>query len=81
MSSSALSRAALAAIAASRTERLRDSGEGALEALNSGYHLAFLVGAIFVVASAVVAATLPRSEPMGARGEEPVGVPAAVEAE
>ncbi|MFL5972774.1 MAG: DHA2 family efflux MFS transporter permease subunit [Gaiellaceae bacterium] len=81
MMGGAVGLAALAAIAASRTENLRDSGEGALEALNSGYHLAFLVGAIFIVASAVVAATLPRSEPMGAHGVEPAGVPAAAEAD
>ncbi|HEV2902223.1 MAG TPA: DHA2 family efflux MFS transporter permease subunit [Gaiellaceae bacterium] len=81
MMGGAVGLAALAAIADARTESLVDSGEGALEALNSGYNLAFLVGAIFVVASALVAATLPRGEPVGAHGEEPSGVPAAAEAE
>jgi EmrB/QacA subfamily drug resistance transporter len=82
MMGGAVGLAALAAIAASRTESLQDSGDGALEALNSGYHVAFLVGAIFIVASAIVAATLPRAEaPAGAHGHEPGAVPAAAEAE
>jgi MFS family permease len=81
MMGGAVGLAALAAIADSRTQSLADSGGGALEALNGGYQLAFMVAAIFVVASAVVAATLPRSEPMGAHGEAPAGVPATAEAE
>jgi EmrB/QacA subfamily drug resistance transporter len=81
MMGGAVGLAALAAIADARTESLAGSGEGAIEALNGGYNLAFLVAALFVVASAVVAATLPRSEPMGAHGEEPAGVPAAAEAD
>jgi MFS family permease len=81
MMGGAVGLAALAAIADARTESLLDSGEGAIEALNSGYNLAFLVGAIFVVASGLVAATLPRGEAVGAHGEEPSGVPAAAEAE
>jgi MFS family permease len=83
MMGGAVGLAALAAIADSRTQSLADSGDGALSALTGGYQLAFLVAAIFVVASAVVGATLPRSEPMGAgaHGEEPAGVPAAAEAD
>jgi EmrB/QacA subfamily drug resistance transporter len=81
MMGGAVGLAALAAIADSRTQSLANSGDGALEALNGGYQLAFLVAAIFVVGSSVVAATLPRSEPIGAHGEEPAGVPAAAEAE
>src|SRR5829696_4340468 len=84
MMGGAVGLAALAAISDSRTQSLADSGDGALSALTGGYQLAFLVAAIFVVASAVVGATLPRSEPMGAHGahgEEPAGVPAAAEAD
>ena len=81
MMGGAVGLAALAAIADSRTQSLADSGDGALEALTGGYQLAFLVAAIFVIGSAVVGATLPRSEPMGAHAEEPAGVPASAEAD
>ena len=73
MMGGAVGLAALAAIADSRTQSLADSGDGALEALTGGYQLAFLVAAIFVIGSAVVGATLPRSEPMGAHAEEQAG--------
>jgi MFS family permease len=39
-------------------ERLLDSGREPLAALNGGYQAAFLLGAVFVVASAVVTAVL-----------------------
>ena len=78
MMGGAVGLAGLAALAASRTESL--GGAGDLAALNSGYHAAFLLGAIFLVASSIVAATLPRSEPAAAHGEAP-GVPATAEAE
>ena len=45
-----------------RAPKLAASGESALAALNGGYHVAFVVGAIFVVASAVVAVLLLRPE-------------------
>ena len=53
----------LASLAASRTDRLEASGEDPLAALNGGYHVAYVVGAVFVVVSAVVGALLLRSEP------------------
>jgi EmrB/QacA subfamily drug resistance transporter len=83
MMGGALGLAVLASLAASRTETLEASGDGPLAALNGGYHLAFLVGAIFVVASAVVAAALLRSGvTVGAHeAEEAVGLPAAAEAD
>jgi EmrB/QacA subfamily drug resistance transporter len=80
MMGGAVGLAALAALAASRTESL--GGAEDLTALNGGYHAAFMVGAIFVVASAIVAATLPRGEAVAAHGaEEAPGMPAAAEAE
>jgi EmrB/QacA subfamily drug resistance transporter len=60
MMGGALGLAILASIAASRTDSLRESGDGALEALLGGYHLAFLVGAIFAIAAATIGATLLR---------------------
>jgi EmrB/QacA subfamily drug resistance transporter len=70
--------AILASLAASRTGSLEKSGHGAVSALNGGYHLAFLVGAVFALAAAVVAAAFIHADaPAHAAG----GVPAAVEAE
>jgi len=60
MMGGALGLAILASIAASRSDSLRASGDGALDALLGGYHLAFLVGAIFAVAAATIGATLLR---------------------
>jgi len=72
----ALGLAVLASAAASRTERLTSSGHGALDALNGGYHLAFVIGAAFAVAAMVVAAVLIRAEAPAAMHATP-----AVEAE
>jgi EmrB/QacA subfamily drug resistance transporter len=82
MMGGALGLAVLASLAASRTDSLAADGQGALDALNGGYHAAFLVGAIFVVASAFVAGLLLRSDVSAAAHEgEAVGVPAAAEAD
>ena len=62
MMGGALGLAILASLAASRTDSLEASGESPLTALNGGYHLAFITGAVFVVVSAVVAAALLRRE-------------------
>jgi EmrB/QacA subfamily drug resistance transporter len=64
----ALGLAILSTLAASRTEdRLAEAGSAAsraqgLEALVSGYHLAFLVGAGLMIAAAVLTAVLVRRE-------------------
>jgi EmrB/QacA subfamily drug resistance transporter len=82
MMGGALGLAALASLAASRTDSLAASGDDPLVALNGGYHAAFLVGALFVVASAVVAGALLRSDvSVGAHEGEGAGVPAAAEAD
>ena len=60
MMGGALGLAILASVAASRTDSLRASGHGPLDALTGGYHLAFLVGAIFAIAAATIGATLLR---------------------
>jgi EmrB/QacA subfamily drug resistance transporter len=73
MMGGALGLAVLASLAASRTSSLRDSGSSALEALNGGYHLAFLVGALFAVAAAAVGGIFlrPQAAPMEAHEAEP----------
>ena len=60
MMGGALGLAVLASIAASRTDSLEASGESALEALNGGYQLAFLAGAIFAGLAAAVGGALLR---------------------
>jgi EmrB/QacA subfamily drug resistance transporter len=66
MMGGALGLAVLASLAASRTESLANSGSSELEALTGGYHLAFLVGAIFAGAAGAIGAFLLRPKPMGA---------------
>jgi EmrB/QacA subfamily drug resistance transporter len=60
MMGGALGLAVLASLAASRTDALRSSGDGELAALTGGYHLAFVVGAIFAVSAAAVGALVLR---------------------
>jgi predicted MFS family arabinose efflux permease len=60
MMGGALGLAVLASIAASRNDSLLAGGEGRLAALIGGYHLAFLVGALFAVAAATIGAVLLR---------------------
>jgi EmrB/QacA subfamily drug resistance transporter len=78
MMGGALGLAILASVADSRTDSLRASGENALEALNSGYHLAFLIGAVFAAGAAVVGAIGLRPRPQEAMPG--AGAPAAAEA-
>ena len=80
MMGGALGLAILASLAAYRTEGLLDSGQGATEALNGGYHAAFLAGAAFAASAAVIGAVLLRVAAPAAssegeperRAEEPV---------
>jgi predicted MFS family arabinose efflux permease len=60
MMGGALGLAALASIAASRTGTLVANGDDKLTALVGGYHLAFVVGALFAAAAAVIGALLLR---------------------
>jgi EmrB/QacA subfamily drug resistance transporter len=80
MMGGALGLAVLASLAASRTDSLLGSGEGALVALNGGYHAAFLAGAVFAAAG-LVGALLLRSVASPAHGmeEAPVGAEPAQE--
>jgi MFS family permease len=66
MMGGALGLAILASLAAARSETLRDAGTEAIEALNAGYHAAFLVGAIFALAGAAIGGLLLRVDPRAA---------------
>jgi EmrB/QacA subfamily drug resistance transporter len=80
MMGGALGLAVLASVAASRTDSLRGSGDGALTALTGGYHAAFLLGAIFAVTAAVLGGALLRPDVAPAHEpEEAAGAPAAAE--
>jgi len=72
MMGGALGLAVLASIATSRTNSLKAGGDSQLAALTGGYHLAFLVGAIFAVAAAAIGSVLLRAQmaPAQAHGGE-----------
>ncbi len=76
----AIGLAVLATLATERTDNLLADGESNLVALNSGYHLAYLLGAVLVAASFVVALKALRSPSqeemaamMGEGNEDQVG--------
>jgi EmrB/QacA subfamily drug resistance transporter len=71
MMGGALGLAILASVAASRTSHLESSGHSTASALTSGYHVAFVVGALFAVAAAAIGATLLRTHTAPAREPEP----------
>jgi EmrB/QacA subfamily drug resistance transporter len=73
MMGGAVGLAILASLAASRSDSRLASGEGSFVALNGGYHLAFLVGAVFLVGAGTVGAALLRVDaPQVHAAEEPV---------
>jgi EmrB/QacA subfamily drug resistance transporter len=68
MMGGALGLAVLAAIGTSRTDSLLASGETQAEALTSGYHASFIVGALFAAVAAALAAALLRPVEAPAHG-------------
>jgi predicted MFS family arabinose efflux permease len=76
MMGGALGLALVASLADRRTETLLDTGRSGLGALNGGYHIAFLVGAIFALAAAMGAVLLRAGEHAAAHAGEASGVPA-----
>jgi EmrB/QacA subfamily drug resistance transporter len=78
MMGGALGLAVLASLAASRSDSLRASGEGARAALTGGYHAAFLVGAVFAVAAAALGAALLRAGQQSPAEEREPGLGATV---
>ena len=69
MMGGALGLAVLASLAASRTDSLESAGETAVAATNGGYHVAFLVGALFTVGAAVLAGVLIKAAVPSPHGE------------
>jgi MFS family permease len=67
MMGGALGLAILASVAGSRSESLLVSGGDRLAALTGGYHAAFLLGALFAAAAAVLGIALPRRATAAAR--------------
>jgi MFS family permease len=61
MMGGALGLAALTSIAAKRTQTLVHDGKGALEALVGGYHVAWIVGALFAISAATIGALVLRT--------------------
>jgi MFS family permease len=72
----AIGLAVLATFATERTDRLLANGESAASALNSGYHLAYLIGAGLVLAAIAIAVSVLRS-PVPEAAPEPAVEPAA----
>ena len=68
MMGGALGLAILASLAAARTASLLAAGSSHLAALNGGYHVAFLVGALFADLAAVLGAALLRATSAAAPG-------------
>jgi MFS family permease len=84
MMGGAVGLAVLASLAASRSDTLRADGESAASALLGGYHVAFLVGAIFAIGASTIAGALLRPLPQGAQayeGSEAIGPPATADAD
>jgi len=80
MMGGALGLAVLASLAASRTHSLSAAGHGHLDSLVGGYHIAFIVGAVFAAAGAAVGAALLRAgKHVPAGGDAAIGEPAAAE--
>jgi MFS family permease len=77
----ALGLAVLASLASSRTSQLLSAGHNHLEALNGGYHIAFLVGAGFAVLAGLLASLLlgARSAPAASAEGCPARDPALAE--
>jgi EmrB/QacA subfamily drug resistance transporter len=75
MMGGALGLAVLVSLSAARTDNLLSSGEGQLAALNGGYHVAFIVGAVFLVAATIGSTLLRVAAP------QPHGMPEPVTAE
>jgi len=71
MMGGALGLAVLASLAAARTTALAGTGMDATAALNGGYQLAFVIGAVFAAVAAVLGALLLRPGAAAAAGGKP----------
>jgi MFS family permease len=74
----AIGLALLATVSTERTQTLLADGKSALEALNGGYHLAYLIGASLTLVAIVAAVTILREQKVPAGAHEAAhGEPAA----
>jgi EmrB/QacA subfamily drug resistance transporter len=71
MMGGALGLAVLASLAAARSDQHVASGADAVAALNGGYHVAFVVGAVFAAAAGVLGGALLRTATPGGLMEQP----------
>jgi MFS family permease len=69
----AIGLAVLATLAAERTETLESGGTAANAALNSGFHLAYVVGAGLIAVALAIAIFVLRAEPAPAHLEQAMG--------
>jgi MFS family permease len=76
MMGGALGLAVLASLAASRHNTLIASGHAEKAALTGGYHLAFLVGALFAISAATIGLLLLRTAMQPAPSESDAGADA-----
>jgi EmrB/QacA subfamily drug resistance transporter len=77
MMGGALGLAVLASAAAARTDNLIASGDGQIVALNGGYHIAFMLGAVLAALAAGIGGALLRSTgQLPGHEPEPTGEPA-----
>jgi MFS family permease len=77
----AIGLAVLATVSTEHTKTLLADGHSTASALNSGYHLAYLIGTVLVAASIVVALTVVRSPAQAAAVAEPDAEAAYAEAD
>ncbi|TMK75455.1 MAG: MFS transporter [Actinobacteria bacterium] len=75
----ALGLAVLATLSTTRSNHLLDGGQATASALTSGYHLAFLIGAVLVVGAIVVAATVIQPEEQAVEQVATEAAPASAE--
>ena len=78
MMGGALGLAVLASLAAARTGALAGAGADAVRALNGGYQLAFVIGAVFAASAAVLGALLLRTAGTAAGSKSGAGAADAV---
>jgi EmrB/QacA subfamily drug resistance transporter len=82
MMGGALGLAVLASVATARTNHLKGTGDSVAAALTGGYHLAFLIGAVFALTAATVGVAFIRTRtvagPHGAHAPDDAMEPGAV---
>jgi len=76
----AIGLAVLSTFAAERTDTLKAHGHAATSALNSGYHLAYLIGAALTAVAVIIAVSMLRPDAPASQDEEPSAEPVSAQA-